>query len=38
MGDSLLGTPMNRRAKFDVDSFILGGELLAPAIGFLPQK
>jgi len=27
MGDSLLRTPMNRRAKFDATSFILGGEI-----------
>jgi len=27
MGDSLPGTPINRRAKFDADSFILGGEI-----------
>jgi len=27
MGDSLPWTPMNRRAKFDAASFILGGEL-----------
>jgi len=26
MGDSLLWTPMNCRAKFDAASFILGGE------------
>jgi len=27
MGDSLPWTPMNRRAKFDAASFILGGEI-----------
>ena len=27
MRDSLLWTPMNRRAKFDTDRFILGGEI-----------
>ena len=27
MGDSLPGTPMNRRAKFDAASFIFGGEI-----------
>jgi len=27
MGASLPGTPMNRRAKFDAASFILGGEI-----------
>jgi len=27
MGDSLPWTPMNHRAKFDADSFILGGEI-----------
>jgi len=27
MGDSLPLTPMNRRAKFDAASFILGGEI-----------
>jgi len=27
MGDSLPWTPMNRRAKFDSASFILGGEI-----------
>jgi len=27
IGDSLLWTPMNRRAKFDATSFILGGEI-----------
>ena len=27
MGDSLPGTPVNRRAKFDAASFILGGEI-----------
>jgi len=27
MGDSLLSTPMNRRAKFDATSFILGGKI-----------
>ena len=27
MGDSLPRTPMNRRAKFDAASFILGGEI-----------
>jgi len=27
MGDSLQWTPMNRRAKFDTASFILGGEI-----------
>jgi len=27
MGDSLPRTPLNRRAKFDAASFILGGEI-----------
>jgi len=27
MGDFLLRTPMNRRAKFEAASFILGGEI-----------
>jgi len=27
MGDSLPWTPMNRRAKYDAASFILGGEI-----------
>jgi len=27
MGDSLPWTPMNRRAKFDAASFIIGGEI-----------
>ena len=27
MGDSLTGTPVNRPAKFDAASFILGGEI-----------
>jgi len=27
MADSLPRTPMNRRAKFDASSFILGGEI-----------
>jgi len=27
MGDSLPRTPMNRRAKYDNASFILGGEI-----------
>jgi len=27
MGDSLSGTPMNRPAKFDAASFILGKEI-----------
>jgi len=27
MGYSLPGTPMNRRAKFDAASFIIGGEI-----------
>jgi len=27
MGDSLRWTPINRRAKFDAASFILGGEI-----------
>jgi len=28
IGDSLPWTPMNRRAKFDAASLILGGEIL----------
>jgi len=31
MGDSLPRTPMNRRAKFDTASFILGGEIVTVA-------
>jgi len=27
MGDTLRWTPMNRRAKFDAASFIIGGEI-----------